>query len=79
MYLMTLIDRTTRWVQSVPLKGIAAASYIEALMFTWVAHFGMPQTLTSDRGTQFSSVLWSRLLQPAGHTAHHGYSLPSSS
>ncbi len=32
MYLMTMIDRTRRWVEAVPLKGIAAASYMEAFL-----------------------------------------------
>jgi hypothetical protein len=32
MYLMTIIDRTRRWVEAVPLKGIAAASYMEAFL-----------------------------------------------
>lgn len=45
--------------EAVPLKSIAAASCMEAFMFNWVARFGVPETLTSDRGTQFLLASWS--------------------
>ena len=37
-----------------------------AFMSSWVARFGMPATLTSDRGTQFSSVTWQQLCARLG-------------
>jgi hypothetical protein len=43
-YLMMMVDRTTWWVEAVPLKGIAAASCIEAFMSSWVACNGVPET-----------------------------------
>jgi hypothetical protein len=36
-YLMTVVDRTMRWVEAVPLKGIAAVSCVEAFMSSWVS------------------------------------------
>jgi transposase InsO family protein len=58
MYLMTMVDRITCWGEAVPLKGIAAASCVEAFMSLWVARFGVQETVTSDRGSQFSSCTW---------------------
>jgi transposase InsO family protein len=59
IYLMTMVDRTTRWVEAVPLKGISAESCIEAFISNWVAHYGVPKTVTSDRDSQFSYFAWS--------------------
>jgi cleavage and polyadenylation specificity factor subunit 1 len=75
-YVLTMIDRTTRWVEAVPLKEMAAAACTEAFVSTWVARFGVPLTLTSDRGTQFTSHLWSKLCDDLGinhvtTTAYH--------
>ncbi len=65
-YLMMMVDRTTVWVEAMPLKGIAAGSCMQAFLSTWVPCFGVPQTLTSDRGTQFSSASWSSFCNKLG-------------
>ncbi len=48
LYIFTIIDRTTRWLEAVPLKDISTASCIEAFMAAWVSRFGVPETVTSD-------------------------------
>jgi hypothetical protein len=58
IYMLTMIDRTSRWLEAAPVKGIASISCVEAFLSTWVAHFGVPETLTSDRGAQFTSATW---------------------
>ena len=55
MYLFTMIDRTTRWLEAVPLSSISAESYALAVISTWISRFGVPAVLTSDRGSQFTS------------------------
>ena len=69
-YLFTMIDRTTRWPEIVPLSSISAASCAQALLSGWVSRFGVPSVLTSDRGTQFTSSLWKEfcLLLGISHT-----------
>ena len=51
-FLFTLVDRTTRWLEAVPLASTTAKDCAEALCAHWVTRFGVPHTLTSDRGPQ---------------------------
>jgi transposase InsO family protein len=76
MYMLTMIDRTSRWLEAAPLKGISSASCVEAFLSTWVARFGMPETLTSDRGAQFTLATWMSFcsglgIKQAMTTAYH--------
>ena len=65
-YILTMIDRTTRWLEAVPLKEMTASMCSAAFMSSWVARFGVPATLTSDRGKQFSSATWQQLCSRLG-------------
>jgi hypothetical protein len=60
-HLFTIIDRTTRWPEVVPLSSTTAADCAAALLTTWISRFGLPAIITSDRGPQFTSSLWSSL------------------
>jgi cleavage and polyadenylation specificity factor subunit 1 len=60
-YLFTMIDRTTRWPEVFPLPSVAAADCAAALLQGWIQRFGVPSTITSDRGPQFTSQLWAAL------------------
>ncbi len=60
-YLFTIVDRTTRWPEVVPLSTVAAADCAAALFQGWIQRFGVPSTITSDRGPQFTSQLWAAL------------------
>jgi RNase H-like domain found in reverse transcriptase/Reverse transcriptase (RNA-dependent DNA polymerase)/Integrase zinc binding domain/Integrase core domain len=60
-HLLTMIDRTTRWPEVVPLRSISAAECADAFTSGWIARFGVPATVTTDRGTQFTSAVWSCL------------------
>ena len=75
-YLFTIIDRTTRWLEAVPLKEMSATACQTAFLFNWVARFGVPATLTSDRGTQFVGATWQKMcgqlgIQHVCTTAYH--------
>ena len=52
-HLLTIVDRTTRWPEVVPLHSISAEVCVEAFVDTWVAGYGIPQQVTTDRGAQF--------------------------
>ena len=75
-YLFTLVDRSTRWVEAVPIKTMAAADCADAFIAAWVSRFGVPAALTSDRGAQFTAAVWSALCLKLGishqmTTAYH--------
>jgi cleavage and polyadenylation specificity factor subunit 1 len=65
-YIFTTIDRSSRWDEAFPLKSITAADCAEALVSGWVADYGVPSCLTSDRGVQFCSVVWAAVMQKLG-------------
>ena len=65
-YLLTAVDRFTRWPIAVPLVDISAQSVCEAFTYGWVAHFGVPSTITTDRGSQFSSATFQQLTKTWG-------------
>ena len=69
-YLLTILDRTTRWPEAVPLQDITAASCARAFMTGWVARFGVPLQMTFDRGRQFISSLWSEMARSLGTQLH---------
>ncbi len=60
-YLFTVVDRTTRWPEAIPLSSISAADCASALFTGWIQRFGVPAFITSDRGAQFTSSLWQAL------------------
>ena len=62
-YIFTIIDRTSKWMEAIPLSETSAAACAKALTFTWISRFGVPETITSDRGPQFTSNLWFQLCE----------------
>ncbi len=56
-YLLTMVDRTTRWPEAVPLSSTTAAEIALVFITSWVARFGTPSDLSWDRGPQFTSEL----------------------
>ncbi|BHF84456.1 hypothetical protein SprV_0902760700 [Sparganum proliferum] len=67
-YLLTCVDRFTRWPEAIPLPDIAAPTLVKAFLSSWVAIFGAPSTITTDRGAQFESNLFQSLLSFLGCT-----------
>ena len=59
-YLLTVVDRFTSWPEAIPVVDISAEICARAFLTHWVAIFGVPATLTSDRGRQFVSELWKK-------------------
>ena len=65
-YLFTIIDRRTRWPEAVPLKEMSADGCISALKSHWFARFGVPATITTDQGAQFTSSAWTSTMKALG-------------
>lgn len=70
-YLLTAVDRFTRWPMAAPLVNITSESVVDAFAHNWVANFGVPSSITTDRGAQFSSAIWQQLLAVWGIKSHH--------
>ena len=68
-YLFTAIDRSTRWPEAIPMQDATSASCVNALL-SWISRFGIPEHITSDRGTPFTSHLWTSLATLLGVTPH---------
>ena len=57
-YLFTIIDRATRWPGAVSINA-------------WVSIFGLPEQMTSDSGSVFTSDIWSSLVKLLGVNLHY--------
>jgi len=69
-YLLTMIDRYTRWVEAIPLPDITTETIVDAFLLHWVARYGPPRCLVSDRGAQFESRMWSEVMTQLGIHKH---------
>ena len=65
-YLLTIVDRFTRWPEAIPLVNIDAKSVVSQLINGWISRFGIPDIITTDRGLQFQSELFSTLTEALG-------------
>lgn len=69
-HLLTVVDRTTRWPDVVPLSSTTLAEVARAFISAWLACFGTPSDITSDRGAQFTSELWTAVAGSLGMKLH---------
>ena len=61
-YILTCIDQFTHWADAIPLTNVTVQSAAEAFVSIWISRFGVPSTITTDRGSQqFESSLWKHL------------------
>ncbi|KFD69464.1 hypothetical protein M514_18336 [Trichuris suis] len=74
-YLLTAVDRFTRWPEAWPVRDISARTVAETFLANWIARFGVPRQITTDQGRQFESHLWTALNKLMGtkHTPTSAY------
>ena len=69
-HLLTIVDRTARWPEATPLRDATTTECTRALISTWIARFRVPLDMTSDRGPQFTSAMWSTISSQLGIQLH---------
>ena len=75
-YLLTIVDRFSRWAEAEPLPDIRTETCCQAFLRIWVSRFGVPSEMTVDRGAQFTSTLWKEMhrllgIRLSSTTAYH--------
>ena len=65
-YVLTCIDRFTRWPEAQPMPDMTAKTVAQTFVQIWISRFGIPSSVTTDRGQQFESALWSSLMHLLG-------------
>lgn len=75
-YLLTTVDRYTRWPEAYPLEDIQAQTVARCFISNYVSRFGVPEEITTDQGSQFESKLFNELSKLLGSkrlrtTAYH--------
>ena len=75
-HLLTIVDRFTRWPVAIPIADMNAETVVDSLTHGWISTYGIPEIITTDRGSQFSSQIFTQLLRNWGikhimTTAYH--------
>jgi transposase InsO family protein len=65
-HILTVIDRSTRRPEAFPVVDITAQACVDTFIRGWVARFGAPARITTDRGFQFTSSTWAGMCQQLG-------------
>ena len=58
---MVVTDRLSKSIIVVPIKETRAIDVAQTLLEHIFQHYGLPTTIVSDRGTQFVSMLWTKV------------------
>ena len=68
-YILTMIDRFTRWSSSAhAIKDTSAENIAKIFIENWVLNFGTPSTIIRDKGQQFHFAFFQELMQTLGTT-----------
>src|SRR6201990_3294413 len=67
-YILTCVDRFTRWPEAIPIPSITAETIAKAFLTHWVSRFGVPERITTDQGRQFEPHLWRDFMSLLGTT-----------
>ena len=54
-FIFVATDYFTKWVEAVPLKNVTSKEMVDFVKEHIVYRFGIPQTITTDQGTMFTS------------------------
>jgi hypothetical protein len=61
-YIFTIIDITSKWMEAVPLSETSSAAAAQALTFTWISRFGVPEIITGHNSLPIFGFSFARCL-----------------
>ena len=56
--ILTIIDGRTGWAEAIPIADQRTVTVARAVYGEWIARYGVPERIHSDRGVQFESALF---------------------
>jgi transposase InsO family protein len=59
-------DYFTKWVEAIPFKKVTSENMVEFIKEHIIYRFGIPQTITIDQGTQFTSSEFRKFAESMG-------------
>ncbi|XP_068210591.1 uncharacterized protein [Palaemon carinicauda] len=65
-----MVDHSTRWLEATQMSEATTQACAEALPSSWISRFGIPDDITTDRGSAFLSEIWLFLANLMGTTLH---------
>lgn len=65
-YILTCVDRFSRWPEAFPLKDVRAETVFREFYDGWICRFGIPNTIVTDRGSQFTSHMFHEITKNLG-------------
>ena len=69
-YLLTIVDRFTRWPEVFPVADMTSTTCAKTFIRQWLPRYGVPDVVVTDRGTQFVGGVWKELMQSLGVQSH---------
>ncbi|KAG8196637.1 hypothetical protein JTE90_006547 [Oedothorax gibbosus] len=65
-YVLTCVDRFSRWPEAFPMVDQTAATIAETFFAGWISRFGVPECISTDQGRSFESDLCHALMKFLG-------------
>ena len=65
-FIVTMMDVYSRYIVAIPVGNHTAQTVSKCLYEHVVTYFGVPRSILSDRGTEFTSCVWESLTQILG-------------
>ena len=62
-YILTIMDGFTKWAEAIPMGDTSAQTVATAVIEQWVSHYGIPDSIHTDQGAQFTSELYREVMR----------------
>ena len=69
-YLLVMVDKFTKWIEAEPLAKITAHNVLRFFKRNILARFGIPHSVVTDNGTQFTDKKFREFRTALGITQH---------